>query len=56
MSIIIDIFNLLWLNNSMFEKKAPTPSSNDDKTDVFRPAKGSSKVIISRVQKMRLYN
>ena len=30
----------------MFEKKSPGSSDNNDKTDVFRPAKGSSKVII----------
>ena len=36
----------------MFEKKAPMTSSND-KTDVFRPAKGSSKVIIGNGVKLK---
>ena len=36
----------------MFEKKSPTPDSND-KTDVFRPAKGSSKVIIGNGVKLK---
>jgi len=36
----------------MFEKKSPTPGSND-KTDVFRPAKGSSKVIIGNGVKLK---
>ena len=37
----------------MFEKKiTPTPSSND-KTDVFMPAKGSSKVIIGNGVKLK---
>ena len=36
----------------MFEKKSPTPDSND-KPDVFRPAKGSSKVIIGNGVKLK---
>ena len=36
----------------MFEKKSPTPGSNDE-TDVFRPAKGSSKVIIGNGVKLK---
>ena len=36
----------------MFEKKSPTPGSND-KTDVFRPVKGSSKVIIGNGVKLK---
>ena len=36
----------------MFEKKSTTPDSND-KTDVFRPAKGSSKVIIGNGVKLK---
>ena len=36
----------------MFEKKSPTPNSNDE-TDVFRPAKGSSKVIIGNGVKLK---
>ena len=36
----------------MFEKKSHTPNSND-KTDVFRPAKGSSKVIIGNGVKLK---
>jgi len=36
----------------MFEKKSPTPDSNDN-TDVFRPAKGSSKVIIGNGVKLK---
>ena len=37
----------------MFEKKSPTPSSNDDKPDVFRPAKGSATVIIGNGVKLK---
>ena len=36
----------------MFEKKSPTSGSNDE-TDVFRPAKGSSKVIIGNGVKLK---
>ena len=36
----------------MFEKKSPTPSLND-KTDVFRAPKGSSKVIIGNGVKLK---
>ena len=36
----------------MFEKKMPDSKNTDDKLDVFRPAKGSSKVIIGNGVKL----
>ena len=37
----------------MFEKKLPDTKNTDDKIDVFRPAKGSSKVIIGNGVKLK---
>ena len=37
----------------MFEKKSPSSYNSNDKPDVFRPAKGSSKVIIGDGVKLK---
>ena len=37
----------------MFEKKLPSSYNSNDKPDVFRPAKGSSKVIIGNGVKLK---
>ncbi len=37
----------------MFEKKTPDSKYTDDKIDVFRPAKGSAKVIIGNGVKLK---